>query len=307
MPSAPAPSSASTSAAEPPWTVKRLLEWTGEFFKRKDVDSPRLSAEMLLAHVLELQRIALYTNYDRPLTPTELASFRDLVKRAGEHEPVRYLVGVAPFYGLDFKVTPAVLIPRPDTETIVETALHQLRLASDTGLEQSLRIADVCTGSGCIGLALAHQLRAATVVAVDLSEAAAAVARENAERLKLADRFDVRVGDLLEPLAGEPPFDLIVSNPPYIPSAAISTLDRNVRDYEPHLALDGGDDGLDLIRRLLTGAARHLVAGGRLYVEMQFDQAAAAMELARAAGGWTDLQILRDLGGRERALFARKA
>lgn len=301
-----APSPPASHAQADVWTVGRLLEWTQAFFNRKQVDSPRLSAEMLLAHVLGVQRIKLYTSFDQPLSPTELAGFRDLVRRAGEQEPVRYLTGTAPFYGLDFKVTPAVLIPRPDTETLVETALHHLRLSSDTGLEQPLRIADLCTGSGCIGLALAKQLPGASVVATELSDEAAEVARDNAELLGLSDRFEVRFGDLAEPLAGEPPFDLIVSNPPYIPTGDMAGLDRNVRDYEPHLALDGGDDGLDLIRRILRDVPRHLVPGGRLYLEMQFDQGPAASKLASEQGDWTDVQVLRDLGGRERVLTARK-
>ncbi|MEL7238982.1 MAG: peptide chain release factor N(5)-glutamine methyltransferase [Planctomycetota bacterium] len=305
------PSSATGNTASPSqqpdvWHVKRLLEWTTAFFERKQVDSPRLSAEMLLAHVLELQRIELYTNFDRPLSPGELKQYRELVQRAANQEPVRYLTGTAPFYGLDFKVSAAVLIPRPDTETLVETVLHHQKLATDDAALASPRIADLCTGSGCIAIALAKHLTEAQIVAVEIDEAAADVAKQNAADLGVEDRVDVRLGDLLKPLAGEPPFTIITANPPYIPSAAIDQLDRNVRDYEPRLALDGGDDGLDLHRRLLADTPRHLVEGGRLYVEMQFDQGPALLDLAKQSGHWSDVQILKDLAGRDRVLMARR-
>ena len=288
------------------WTVTKLLEWTGGFFARKGLDAPRLAAEMLLAHVLNLPRIQLYVNHGRELSDDELARFRGLVKRAGEQEPVQYLTGVAHFYNLDFKVTPAVLIPRPDTETLVETAVRHLKLSADTGVEQPVRVLDLCTGSGCVAVALAKQLPTANVVAADLSAEAAAVARENAAALGVADRVDVRVGDLFEPVAGELPFAVVTANPPYIPGGDIAKLDRNVRDYEPRLALDGGADGLDLHRRILAGAPGHLAAGGRLFVEMQFDQGPRLSELARASGDWSEVQTLRDFEGRERVLYARR-
>src|SRR5688500_1432796 len=198
------------------WTVGRLLEWTGAFFARRNVDSPRLAAELLLAHVLRMPRIQLYVHHGRALAPAELAAFRDLVRRAGEHEPVQYLTGVAHFFGLELVVTRDVLIPRPDTETLVEAVLRHLKLASDTGTEQTLRIADLCTGSGAIALALASRLKSARVIATDLSEPTAAVARDNARRLGLAEQVDVRTGDLFEPLGGEAPFHVITANPPYI-------------------------------------------------------------------------------------------
>ena len=288
------------------WTVRRLLEWTGGFFARKGVDAPRLAAEQLLAHVLRLPRIQLYVNHDRELSAAELATFRDLVRRAGEHEPVQYLTGVAHFYNLELAVTPAVLIPRPDTETLVETAVRHLKLATDTGTEQTLRVADLCTGSGAVAVAMARQLPNARVIAVDVSAEAAAVARRNVGALGLSGQVDVRVGDLFAPLAGERPFDVITANPPYIPTADLAKLDRNVRDYEPRLALDGGPDGLVFHRRLLAEAPAHLMPGGRLFIEMQFDQGPPLRELAEAAGGWADVQVLRDFAGHERVLLARR-
>jgi release factor glutamine methyltransferase len=286
------------------WTVGRLLEWTAGFFARKHVDSPRLAAEMLLAHVLKMPRIQLYVNHGRELPPGELAAYRELVRRAGEHEPVQYLTGTAHFFGLELAVTPAVLIPRGDTETLVEAVLRHLKLATDTGTEQQLRIADLCTGSGAIALALATHLPRARIYAVDLSEPAAAVARANAQRLGLAGQVDIRVGNLFEPLGGEAPFHVITANPPYIPTGQLAGLDRNVRDYEPRLALDGGADGLDVHRRLLAEAPGHLEAGGRLFVEMQFDQGTRLRELAESGGAWRQVQLLRDFSGHERVLLA---
>ena len=288
------------------WTVKSLLEWTGGFFARKGIDAPRLSAEMLLAHVLALPRIQLYVRHDRELSGDELARFRGLVKRAGEQEPVQYLTGVAHFYSLEFAVTPAVLIPRPDTETLVESALRFVKLAGDTGTQQPLRGLDLCTGSGCVAAALAKNLPHAQLVAADVSAEAAAVATTNIDKLGLAERVDVRVGDLFAPVAGEPPFDLVTANPPYIPTGDLAALDRNVRDYEPRLALDGGADGLDLHRRILAEAPGHLSVGGRLLVEMQHDQGARLRGAAEAVGAYVDVQTLRDLEGRERVLYARQ-
>jgi release factor glutamine methyltransferase len=289
------------------WTVRRLLEWTGSFLARKGVDSPRLSAELLLSHVLKLPRIGLYVHHDRQLAPDELSSFRELVRRAAEHEPVQYLTGVAHFYGLELAVTPAVLIPRPDTETLVEAVLRHLKLATDTGTEQPQRIVDLCTGSGAIALALARHLSSARIIATDVSDAAAEVARENARRLGLAGQVEVRVGELFAPLASEAPFHIITANPPYIPTGDLERLDRNVREYEPRLALDGGPDGLSFHRRLLAGAIAHLMPGGRLFIEMQFDQASRLREAAESAGGWEQVQVLRDFGGNERVLLARRA
>lgn len=289
------------------WTVQRLLEWTTGFFTRKSLDSPRLQAEMLLSHALGLPRIGLYTQFDRVISPIVLAGFRDLVKRAGEQEPVAYLTGTAHFYGLQLKVSPAVLIPRPDTETLVESPLRHLKIATDTGPAEPLRVLDLCTGSGCVALALAKHLPQARVIAVDLSPEAAAIAEENAASLGLSDRVEIRVGDLFEPLGGQAPFHLITANPPYVPTEGIQSLDRNVRDYEPRLALDGGADGLNITRRIIAGARDRLQPGGRLYIELQFDQAEAALEIAESAGPWETVSILRDLAGHERAIYARCA
>lgn len=285
------------------WTIRRLLEWTAGFFTRKEVDSPRLSAELLLSEVLGFPRIKLYTTLDLVPEETQLTRFRELVKRAGEHEPIAYLTGRAHFFNLQFEVTRDVLIPRPDTETIVEHVLQQVRF--QPGLEAP-RVLDLCTGTGCIAAAIAHHLKSATILAIDKSPQAIEVARRNIDKLSLADRVVLAIGDLYEPLKTQitaSPFHFIVANPPYIPSGNIAALDRNVRDYEPHTALDGGGDGLDIVRRILADARDRLLPGGRLYVEIQFDQGPAALQLATDAA-LDEPRIIRDQAGNDRVLSA---
>jgi release factor glutamine methyltransferase len=298
---------AETGAAGGTWTVRRILDWTRDFFTRKGVFQPRLSAEELLAHVLAAPRIKLFLNYDRPLSPAELSAYRELVRRAADEEPIAYLTGRKHFFNLEFEVTRDVLIPRPDTETLVEDVLQTARIAA--GLEAP-RVLDLCTGSGCIAAALAHNLKGAIVLATDISPAAVAVARRNIERLGLAGRVMVEEGDLYEPLTrvvDARPFDLIVANPPYIPSMQLESLDRSVRDYEPMAALDGGLDGLTLHRRILQGAGARLVPGGRVYLEIGFDQGEAALKAASACREtFESPRLLKDFGGRDRVLALRK-
>lgn len=288
------------------WTVRRLLEWTTGFFSRKGVDPARLSAELLLSHVLKVPRIKLYTDYERPLSEKDLATFRDLVRRASEQEPIAYLTGTAHFFNLEFEVTRDVLIPRPDTETVVE---HVLQLARNQAGFESPRVLDLCTGSGCIAAAIAYHLKSAVVTATEISPAAAAVARRNIDRLGLTGRVLVEEGDLFEPLSrmvDAQPFNLIVSNPPYIPTGQIETLDRSVREYEPIHSLDGGLDGLDFHRRILAGAPARLVSGGRVYLEIAFDQGPQAEELGKRFETFEDIKILKDFAGRDRVLTAKR-
>ena len=289
-----------------PWTVRRLLEWTSPFLTRKSIDAPRLSAELLLAHVLKIPRIGLYTDYDRRLTDPELTRYRDLVRRAAEHEPVAYLTGIAHFFNLEFEVSPDVLIPRPDTEVLVEQTIQLLR--AQVGLEAP-RILDLCTGSACIAAAVAHNVKTAVVTATDISPAAVAVARRNLQRLGLDQRVIVETGDLYEPLnrmIDRAPFDFLLSNPPYIPSGQIESLDPNVRDYEPRSALDGGLDGLDFHRRILAGAPQRLNPAGHLFLEIAFDQGPAALNLATQIPALEHPRIIKDYAGRDRVLTARK-
>ncbi|HEX4052753.1 MAG TPA: peptide chain release factor N(5)-glutamine methyltransferase [Tepidisphaeraceae bacterium] len=288
------------------WTVRRLLEWTSPFFTRKGVDSPRLSAELLLAHVLAIPRIKLYTDYERVLDPQHLSAYRELVRRAAEDEPVAYLTGRAHFFSLEFHVTRDVLIPRPDTETLVENVIQLIR--HQPGLE-SARILDLCTGSGCVAAAIAHNVKGAVVVATDISEKAVAIACENLKGLGLADRVTVEQGDLFAPLdrlADRQPYHLLVANPPYIPTSQIPQLERSVREYEPLAALDGGPDGLAFHRRILAESPGRLVPGSHIFLEIAFDQADAARRLAGEYPGFTDVRILKDHAGHDRVLTARR-
>ena len=270
------------------------MQWTTARFTERGVSSPRLDGELLAAHALGLSRVQLYTQFDRPLDAAELAALRALVKRRQSGEPVAYITGRKEFWSLDLAVDARVLIPRPDSETAVEEALARVR---DGG-----RIADVGTGTGAIALAIAKARPDLTVFASDVSEDALAVARGNAERLGLAVTF-VK-GSLVEPLRTSAPFDLLVANLPYVPTAEVAGLPAEVR-CEPRLALDGGEDGLDLVRALVAQAAGVLAPGGALVLEIGAGQAAASTELLRAAG-FDDLRTRRDLGGVERVVSGQR-
>lgn len=289
------------------WTVRRLLEWTTPFFTRKDVDTPRLSAELLLAHVLLVPRIKLYTDYERVLTDAQLAQYRDLVRRAAEQEPVAYLTGKVHFFNLEFDLTRDALIPRPDTETLVENAI---RIARAQPQWTQPRILDLCTGSGCVAAAVAANLKTARVVAIELSPPAAAVARGNFKKLGLEERVACLEGDLFAALDQfhEPKeFHLILANPPYIPTEQIAHLDRSVRDYEPHVALDGGPDGLAFHRRIWEQAPKLLAPDGQVMIEIAFDQGHAALAALAGYPLLTEPRILKDYGGRDRVVAAAKA
>ena len=278
------------------WTVARLLEWTTGRFKERGIDSPRLEAEILLACALGIRRIDLYVRHDQIVDDAGRARFRDMVRRRQEGCPTAHIVGKKEFYSLDFAVSPATLIPRPDTELLVDEALRQAK-----PLMEPL-IADIGTGTGCVAVALAHRLPKARIVAVDISPEALETARGNATRLGVADRVDFRLGDLLAPLAGLRP-DLIVSNPPYIPTNDIAGLDPGVRDHEPALALDGGPDGLRVIERLAEQALSLLAPGGRLLVEIGAGQEEGARRVLTRAG-FTVESVRKDGGGHPRVVRA---
>ncbi len=256
------------------WTVLKVLKWTSSYLAERGIDSGRLDAELLLADLLQLDRVGLYLNFDRPLTAEELGHFRERVGRRARREPLQYILGRAEFWSLSFRVGPAVLVPRPDTEVLVEEALARALPAA--------RILDVGTGSGAIAVALAHELPTARLTAVDLSEAALAIAEQNAHDNGVAERIGFSRADLHALPEGE--FDLVIANPPYIAEAEFAGLMPEVRDYEPQLALAGGADGLDAYRALARQAPRLLAAGGWLLVEIGAGQAAAVQELLAAAG-----------------------
>jgi release factor glutamine methyltransferase len=277
------------------WTTLSVLEWTTKRFAEAGISSARLEAQVLLAHVLGCTRTQLYTGFDKPLAEPELAAYRELIKRRLAGEPVAYLVSEHEFWGLPLHVDPSVLVPRPDTETVVEVA-RGLR----TDRSAPCRVLDLCTGSGAIAVALARELPAAQVIATDVSEAAVAIARKNAARNGVAERVDVRFGDLWAAVAGER-FDLIASNPPYIASSVIPTLSAEVR-REPVLALDGGPDGLAFYDRICGEAREHLVSGGALVVEHGFDQADAVRARFEAAG-LTNVTLVLDLAKHPRVTW----
>jgi release factor glutamine methyltransferase len=272
----------------PRWTTLEVLTWTQRRFAERGIGSARLDAEVLLAHALGSTRLGLYTGFEKPLEEAELAAFRDLIRRRLSGEPVAYLVGEQEFWSLPLFVDARVLVPRRDTETLVETALRTAPAAR--------RVADIGTGSGAVALALLSELPEARAVATDASEEALEVARANAARHSLSERLELRRGDLAGPLDGS--FDLVVSNPPYVPSGALGGLAPEVR-REPTSALDGGPDGLAVLARLPAAVRPHLVPGGALAVEHGFDQGAAVRALFRAAG-YVGVETTRDLAGHER-------
>lgn len=296
-------------AATPIWTIGSLLTWTTDFFTKKAVDEPRLSAELLLAHALQCSRMALYTQYERVPPAEQTAGFRELVKQRANQVPVAYLVGKAWFFSLEFNVTRDVLIPRPDTETLVEFVIQAARQHPEWSAPSVPAILDLCTGSGAIGVALARQLATASVTATDISARALAVARSNAELHKVAERMTFLEGDLFVPLARMPAptlFHVIAANPPYIPTGDIPQLPAGVRDHEPRLALDGGPDGLALHRQIIAGARPLLHAGGLLIMEMQFDQGPALQAALSAAGYLSNIRVIRDAGGHSRCVVAQQ-
>ena len=256
------------------WTVLKLLQWTADYFRDKGIESPRLDAELLLSATLELDRVALYVNFERPLIADELARYREKVRRRADREPLQYILGETEFWSLPFSVNPAVLIPRADTEVLVEEALKEIDGCSS--------VLDVGTGSGAIAVALAHEKPEIKVTALDCSEDALEVARGNARRNGVVERVACLAGDLNSLPPG--PFDMIVSNPPYIPSRDWEQLMPEVRDHEPRLALDGGDDGLEAYRRIAVQALKILSPGGWLLVEVGIGQAAVVSALFKAAG-----------------------
>lgn len=280
------------------WTIGRILKWTEQYFKGKGIESPRLDAEVLLSHILGRERIYLYVHFDEPLEPTELARYREAIKQRVQRVPVAYIIGEKEFMGLTFRVTADTLVPRPDTEILVQAAVERLRARGEAP-----RFADIGTGSGAICLSVLHFLPKAQADTVDISPAARAVAEENAAALEVADRVTFHTGDLLAPLAGQC-YDAILSNPPYIPDGDIAALAPEVRLKEPHTALAGGKDGLDFYRRLTADAPALLKDGGFLAVEVGIHQAAPVAALA--APSFSRTEILKDYAGIERVVIAWK-
>jgi release factor glutamine methyltransferase len=317
-----------------PWTVGRLLTWTTEFLAKHGSESPRLDAEVLLAHARGCERIALYTAFGEEVSEEVRGRFRELVKKRSAGMPVAYLVGKKEFFSLSLKVTPDVLIPRPETEFVVMAALDVLRTGpkskvqgpkseqesgvrdQESGVREEIpnpksqipnaSLADVGTGSGCIAIAIAKHAPQARLIATDTSAAALAVARENAQGHQVADRIEFREGDLLSMLPAERQFDIIVSNPPYIGTSEQGTLAPQVRQHEPHAALFGGDRGTETIARLIPQAAERMKPGGWLILEVSPLVAEAVVQLIAQSGSFEPATLTKDLAGLMRIVKSRR-
>ena len=277
------------------WKLLDILEETSRFFEAKDLENPRLQAELLLAAVLDVKRLDLYLQFERPLHTKEVDTYRDYVRQRLQRVPVQYIVGVAAFRHLELSVTPDVLIPRPETEVLVDVALEHLPAGG--------RALDLCCGSGAIALALKQEAAEVEVVATDISEAALAVARANGERCALVVEW--LCGDLFAPLEGAVLFDIIASNPPYVRHGDLAGLEPEVRDHEPELALDGGEDGLDCYRRIAWAAPDFIRPGGHLLLEVGDGQSAEVESLLAEVGRFAEVQTRPDLNEVPRVVVAR--
>ncbi|HTO98394.1 MAG TPA: peptide chain release factor N(5)-glutamine methyltransferase [Myxococcales bacterium] len=279
------------------WTVRSLLQWAREWLAKKGVENPRLDAELLLAHALGCDRIRLYIDLDKPLGAEELARFKPLIQRRGAREPVAYILGSKEFYGRPFEVGAGVFIPRPETELLVRMALEHLPA------EREARVLDLCAGSGAVGISIAAERPLSRADLVELSPAAVAVAERNAQR-HAPGRVRVFSGDLFAALPERVRYDVIVANPPYVPTPHAEKMASDVVDHEPHLALFAGADGLEVIRRIAQGLGGWLTAGGLFATEIDPSQGAAVGALLREAG-LREVRVERDLAGLLRHALGR--
>ncbi len=285
------------------WTVQRLLNWTVEYLAKKGVDSPRLSAELLLGAVLGMKRIELYTRFDQVVGEEQRGRLREFVKRAGEHEPVGYLVGRVEFYSLEFEISRACMIPRPETELLVERAIEFLR-----GRDGEQYVCDLCTGCGCIAAAIARNFALCRIIATDISDSALETASRNVAKYGVGQRVRLLSGDLFDAIVPEldvEKFDLVVCNPPYVSAAEIEMLEKGVRDYEPREAIYGGVDGLDVYRRIIGRVGDFLKADGALMLEIGYTQGQAVRVLLEQSGLFEEIRIEKDLGNNDRIAIAR--
>jgi release factor glutamine methyltransferase len=293
------PSSYSQSSAESVvWTTMSILKWSIQFLKSKGFLTPRLDAEVLLAKAMDCTRVQLYTQFDKPLSEDERGRFRDFLRRRSAGEPVAYITGVREFYGRRFNVGPEVLIPRPDTELLVDVIASNLK----SSVIEHPKLLDLCTGSGCIAVSLALEFPNVVLTALDCSASALSFAKQNAELMGASERIEFMNHDLLrQDFCITQRFDFLVSNPPYIATAEVEKLDEGVRKFEPKIALDGGADGLVFYRRILELVPELLMPGGVVAVEVGYDQGKKIAELFVAAG-LRDVNVHQDLAGHERVV-----
>ena len=292
-----------TNPDDQAWTIKRLLEWTTEYFQKVEADTPRLEAEVLLAEALGCPRIELYTRFEEVPDAEPVAKYRDWVKRRAAGEPVAYIVGHREFYSLKFLVNSSVLIPRPETEHVVVAAIEACQQIKD----RPIRVLDVGTGSGCIAIALAKHVEEVKIGAIDLSPDAIAVARENIDQHEVADRIKCFTGDLLQALpAGSQPVHVIVSNPPYIGSGERGTVEANVDKFEPAMALYAGEQGIDVIERLVAQSIDFLLPGGFLIFETSPIIMDACVDLVNGHSQFASCDVIKDYSGHRRVVVAQK-
>jgi release factor glutamine methyltransferase len=282
------------------WTIRALMDWTEKHFQQKGLESPRLEAQLLLAYALNCRRVELYTRWDEPVADEKRGRFRELIKRRLDGCPTMYLTGRREFFALEFEVTPAVLIPRPETELLVSETLKHIKTIPNP------RVLDIGTGSGCIAIAVAHQHKSASVTATDISAEALEVAKRNAQRHDLTERIRFLQGDLFGPLAADEQFEVIVSNPPYVSQVEFAELPLHVRDYEPRLALEAGVDGFDVYDRLIPAAPAQLVPGGWLLLEIGATQAQGVRQRLDAQPEFETGDTLFDDGKLPRVITAQR-
>ena len=281
------------------WTILRMILWSAEYLKNKGVETGRLDAEWLLAAALGVDRLQLYLKYDRPLSSEEREAFKPLLRRRAGREPLQYIIGRTGFRELELKTDPRVLIPRPETELLVQEVLDWASAGAES-------VWDMGTGAGAVALSLAAEGTWTRVVATDVSPEALSVAADNAERYDLGGHVEFREGSLFEPLEEGERFDVIVSNPPYIAESEKGELQPEVRDWEPPEALFAGEDGLDVIRQLVAGAPKHLLSGGLLALECGLGQAEGIAADVQATGAFGAVRIRADLTGRPRFVTAER-
>ncbi len=284
------------------WTIQKLLNWITEHFTEKGIDSPRLSAELLLSNVLGLTRIDLYTQFDKPVSKEHLDKLHELVKRAGQNEPIAYLIGKTEFYSMELDITRDCLIPRPETELLVERAIEFLRKRSGKQF-----VCDLCTGSGCVAVAIAKNFPNTSIIATDICDAALKAASQNVQKYQLTERIKLLCGDLFDPIMPQmdvEKFDLIVCNPPYVSAPEYEKLDKNVKDYEPKHALYAGVDGLDIYKQICEKVGDFLKPDAALMLEVGYAQGQAVRELLEKADCFTEITIEKDYHDNDRIVTA---
>jgi release factor glutamine methyltransferase len=281
------------------WTIRDILKWTTDYFKSKGIETARLDAEILLGFSLGVDRLHLYLNLDRPLGPDERAGYRSLVARRGSREPVALITGTKEFWSIDFAVAPGILIPRPETEVLVEAVLNEIKDNPHP------RVLEIGTGSGAIAVAVAKDNSPSRVVAVDIDPRALEIARANAGRAEVTDKIDFIASDILSAVRPDPVYDVVCSNPPYIETGVIEELEPEVRDHEPRRALDGGRDGLDVVREISRTAGAFLKSGGALIMEIGEGQEEAVRGIISAIEGYMEFVTIPDLAGIPRVIKVR--